>query len=279
MANDFTLPSGEVIGQLTEQGRNFLARSSLGLVAFTLAGFSTGRSGFDPNQVTNPLPLASNSTTATGTITLLDNDFATLTSVDINTTPFRCDVTGLSSPGTEWNKGATLEISTQNLTDAINNSTDINVKNVVSAIRAGTTITLTSTAIGAVGNTIVMETTFFDHVMLNGVPLVSPSNLSGGTDETMLDKIYPTANHPTTSSDIAEIPLVEQPTEETISAVCRLDLAEGNYAIGEIALWVQVIKSNLVSEVGKYFLYGKVHQPILVKTNRHIFVPRIITQY
>ncbi len=275
----FPNATSNVLAKLTSQGRNLLARSAAGLVSFTLEGFSVGRGGYDMVDPTQAIPIVDDSTPALGHISITDNDLATLTTVTINGLDFIADVTSAGSVGTQWDKGVDDTESALNLATAINKSFDIRVKNIVKATANVNTVTIDSLILGAVGNTIVLETTFFDHIMLNMIAGVSPAPLHDGFDQQQLDKVFPNPVDPTALNDIEPIDLIEQPIPQVISAVCRLDLTEANFGIGEYALWVKVIQSTVASEIGKFFLYASVHQPIVAKTLQNVHITRIITTY
>jgi len=52
-----TDPSSDVIAELTDQARIYIARASLGNVVFKVVGFGLGRGGYDPSDFTQTEPL------------------------------------------------------------------------------------------------------------------------------------------------------------------------------------------------------------------------------
>lgn len=50
-------PSGDILAELTDLARNYLARAMIGDVVIQVKGFALGRGGFNPSDVVQPLPL------------------------------------------------------------------------------------------------------------------------------------------------------------------------------------------------------------------------------
>lgn len=63
------------------------------------------------------------------------------------------------------------------------------------------------------------------------------------------------------------------------SFVCRLSSDSIVGGIGEIGLWAEVIDSPFSSEIGEKFLFAICHQPLNVKSLRHVASYRIIIAF
>lgn len=72
---------------------------------------------------------------------------------------------------------------------------------------------------------------------------------------------------------------IEQPNSTSVSALCRLSRTEGTWGYGEIATYARIVKSNVSSEVGKYFMYAIGHFPIIAKNNKQVAIFRVLTQF
>jgi len=122
----YTDPVDTVICQLTEEGRNLLARRKFGSdLLFQQIGWQIGRYGY---QYANPVkiePLVDTPTTSVGYIEVVDNTFQSGDKLRINGVEF--------TKGTLWNPGATIPDTVFNITSAIQASTDTRVSNLVIA--------------------------------------------------------------------------------------------------------------------------------------------------
>ena len=69
------------------------------------------------------------------------------------------------------------------------------------------------------------------------------------------------------------------PNPQATSCICRLTTAEALAGLGEAGLWCRIDKSNIPAEVGTLFMFAVAHFPIQVKTDRHVYVMRFVTQF
>lgn len=103
-------------------------------------------------------------------------------------------------------------------------------------------------------------------IVISNTATAMSTSLSGGTRTTW-------------QSGDAYLVGIEQPTTTSISAICRVNRTEGMWGYGEIATYAKIIKSNISSEVGKYFMYAIGHFPIIAKNNKQVAIFRVITQF
>lgn len=107
---------------------------------------------------------------------------------------------------------------------------------------------------------------------------VQVTPLDTGANE-LDDKVYPTS----TPYDYAVFAQVETPSPTVYVYNCRVEASNiaGNadYALGEVGLYGQIVKSNIPAEVGSYFLYALSHFPALCKTRRDVLLRRVIISY
>lgn len=102
---------------------------------------------------------------------------------------------------------------------------------------------------------------------------IDPSNLE------LDDKCFPDSDpftfEPFTST--------EEPEAMVRVYNCRVqaDPVPGNadFGLGELGLYAEILKSNLVGEVGEKFLYAICHFPIMCKTRRDTFLRRVVVSY
>jgi hypothetical protein len=55
--------------------------------------------------------------------------------------------------------------------------------------------------------------------------------------------------------------------------------SNADYGLGEVAVWAQVLTSDVPSEIGTIFMLAVGHLPIRAKTNRDTFLWRVVVQY
>lgn len=60
------------------------------------------------------------------------------------------------------------------------------------------------------------------------------------------------------------------------SFVCRIGATELSAGIGEVALFAEILDSPFPLEVGTVFMFAVAHQPLNVKTDRHVVSHRIV---
>lgn len=97
------------------------------------------------------------------------------------------------------------------------------------------------------------------------IPIVS-------SDVSLIDQI-----EPLTGQQAFEA--VEQPTQATIVANCRLASDQALFGLGELGLFAEVVYSTIPSEIGDVFLFSISHYPLQTKTLRQAILYRIIIQF
>lgn len=99
------------------------------------------------------------------------------------------------------------------------------------------------------------------------------------TDTELADKIYPDA----TPFTFAPFASTEEPTLTVRIYNCRVGatIIQGpaDFALGELALYGEILKSNVPSEVGTFFLFALSHFPVLTKTHRDTLLRRVLVSY
>jgi hypothetical protein len=184
-------------------------------------------------------------------------------------------ITSLPGAGT-WLPGDTLEDSAQNLADAINASTNPLIQNVVKASVVNAIVTISSLAAGEIGNLNTLVADDGGGLGLNNFS-VSPGTgfLDGGNDPGLENPVFP-ADFPASVEGFLDI---EQPNPESVSLVCRLAQDDGNFGLGEVGIYVRIVDSINVQEIGTRVLYAIGHFPIIAKNSKSVLVTRVITQY
>jgi len=182
-----------------------------------------------------------------------------------------------NSPGAgTWLPGDTVEESAQNLADAINASTNPVIQNVVIASVVNAVVTISSLSAGAVGdlNTLVVDDS--GGLGLNNFDVTPGTGfLDGGTDPALENPRFP-ADFPVSIEGFTDI---EQPNAEAVSLVCRVAQGDGNFGLGEIGIYVDIVDSINTAEIGTRVLYAIGHFPIIAKNSKSVLVTRVITQY
>jgi hypothetical protein len=99
------------------------------------------------------------------------------------------------------------------------------------------------------------------------------------TDTELQDKVYPDA----VPFSFAPFASTEEPTDTVRVYNCRVEAnpvpGNADYALGELALYGQILKSNVPAEVGATFLYALSHFPALTKTHRDVLLRRVVVSY
>lgn len=95
-------------------------------------------------------------------------------------------------------------------------------------------------------------------------------------DTELTDKVYPDA----TAFSYDTIISTEEPTATARVFNCRVgsSIFPGNadFALGELALYGVILKSDVPSEIGTVFMYAMSHFPVLAKTRRDTLLRRVI---
>lgn len=100
-----------------------------------------------------------------------------------------------------------------------------------------------------------------------------------GTETDLDDPVYPTPL--TRDSNVQfEVP----GTIGTLVVDCRLPAtnlpSSADYGLGEVGVWATIIESQSNPlEIGTEFLFSLCHFPIRAKTNRDVFLFRVVTQF
>lgn len=181
------------------------------------------------------------------------------------------------APGSgSWVPGATLEATADNLADAINASTHPLIQNVVKASAVNAIITIEAIAAGSAGNLNTLVEFDEGGLGINNFGVLPGTGvLEGGADPDLESPRFP-SNAPVTVEDFFD---VERPNSSAVSLVCRVPQTEGNFGLGEVGIYVDIIDSINPAEIGSRILYAVGHFPIVAKNSKSVFVTRVITQY
>lgn len=184
-------------------------------------------------------------------------------------------ITNLPGAGT-WLPGDTVEDTAQNLADAINASTAPLIQNVVKASVVNAVVTISSLAAGDIGNFNTLVANDSGGLGLNNFD-VSPGTgfLDGGNDPALENARFP-VDGPISVEGFIDI---EQPNPESVSLVCRVPQNDGNFGLGEVGIYVDIVDSINATEIGTRVLYAIGHFPIIAKNSKSVMVTRVITQY
>jgi hypothetical protein len=71
----------------------------------------------------------------------------------------------------------------------------------------------------------------------------------------------------------------EYPTPTTLVVDCRLADSEAVAGLGEIGLWVEVINSSVLAEIGTKVLFAIGHFGIMTKTQKQVILYRFVIQF
>jgi hypothetical protein len=99
--------------------------------------------------------------------------------------------------------------------------------------------------------------------------------LSGGNSPSLENVRFP-ANFP---ASVADFLTIEYPNPGAVSLVCRASQAEGNFGLGEVGIYVDILDSVNPQEIGTRILYAIAHFPIVAKNSKSVLVTRVLTQY
>lgn len=116
-------------------------------------------------------------------------------------------------------------------------------------------------------------TTYPDGVSyaLNPVKVVPPQE--GSTD--LIDAVYPL---PTTT--IAPFTTIERPAFNVVAPVARIPRTDCLYGLGEIGIWVHIDRAiapaTATYAAGSDYLFALAHFPLMSKTDKHVFVLRLV---
>ena len=99
------------------------------------------------------------------------------------------------------------------------------------------------------------------------------------TDMELTDKVFPDSTPFTYAPFVA----TEEPSPTIRVYNCRVGPSmfpgPADYGLGELALYGQILQSNIPAEVGQVFLYALSHFPVVCKTRRDTLLRRVIVSY
>ena len=258
-----------IIAQLTLEGRNLLARAKLGDVAYRQLGWQLGRGGYFADRPVKITPFIDNGAEAQGYFELIDNSsWNTGTYISLNDKWFIY--------GTHFLEGITPDVTIRNIQNAILDSTDSRHYRLVLPVidpLYPERLYIQSLMTGEMGNTYpitayhVGPTTNFN---------VTP--MAGGVSAALEDAAWPTP--PVIAPYSGTEGLIEIPASTAVSFMSRVgEGISGLGAYGELGLWVQILDSSYVTEIGNYVLYAMSHFPIQPKTDRTILTFRVVVSF
>jgi hypothetical protein len=192
------------------------------------------------------------------------------------------DVTSLfqiitNNPGAgTWVPGDTLEETAANIAEAINASTHPSIQNVVKATVTNAIVTIQALSAGSKGNLNTLVEVDAGGLGINNFGILPGTGFLGnGTDPTLESPRYPSG----TPNTVATFLDVEYPNSSATSLVCRVAQTVGNYGLGEIGIYADIIDSAVASEIGERVLFAIGHFPIVAKNSSSVYVTRVIIQY
>ena len=177
-----------------------------------------------------------------------------------------------------WVPGSTLELTAANIANIINIASHPLVKNVVKATVLGNVVTLYALTAGATGNLNTLVESDAGGLSFNNL-LILPGTgfLSGGVDPELESPRFPNGAIPANVEPFLDI---EFPNLAAVSLVCRIGASDGgNYGLGEIGIYADIVDSVNPAEIGTRILYAIGHFPLVAKHANSNFVTRILTQY
>jgi hypothetical protein len=99
------------------------------------------------------------------------------------------------------------------------------------------------------------------------------------SDTELTDKVFPSS----TAFDYEPLISTEEPTMRARVYNCRVGstviAGDADYALGELALYGEIIKSDDPLEIGQVFMFALSHFPILCKTRRDTLLRRVVVTY
>lgn len=182
-----------------------------------------------------------------------------------------------ASPGANtWVPGATLEATAENIAESINGSSNPLIDNVVKATVSGAIVTIAAIAAGDLGNLNTLVEFDTGGLGFNNFGVTPGTGfLAGGLSPTLESERFPTS----APTDVEPFFDIEFPNVSAVSVVCRIGLTDGNFGLGELGIYVDILDSVNPDEIGERVLYAIAHFPIVAKNANSNFVTRAITQY
>jgi len=272
-------PSEVGEARLTPQGRNMLARGSMGQASIQIIGFLLGRGGYVYHNPVETLPVNTLSDNARGWVEASSNIWTALDIIEIQgyqsyKTIFNprlaSESDNLFTHMYYFDVGDTITETITNLVGAINDNNELLATVYAQAENSRCSIVAVPT--GTIGNTIWYSVTGSNLTSYYGV---APSEgvLIGGVDEdidaSMIDKIF---NSVTDGGEM----FTEFANDTALAITCKLGPTELNFALGEIGIIAEVKQSVFSGEVGTQYVHALAHQPLAVKHKSMIWVKRFI---
>ncbi len=191
-----------------------------------------------------------------------------------NTTTFQVIT---NSPGANtWVPGNTLAETAQNIATAINGSSNPLIENVVKATASGDVVTISALSAGDLGNLNTLVEYDIGGLGFNNFGIAPGTGfLAGGASPYLENERFP-ASAPAVVEPFFDI---EFPNMSAVSLVCRIGQTDGNFGLGELGIYVDIVDSVNSAEIGTRILYAISHFPIVAKNVNSNFVTRAITQY
>lgn len=228
---------------------NFIAVSTSGswltLGASRLTG-GTGLSGSNPVKVNE---FKDQATEAKAVVQVVGLDFEAGDAIVINGAFFAVNV--------HWLPAETLEVTAQNIVDAIKDSRDSRVYRIVTADlddEDPTKIIISTYITGAISNSLPLYVWDLEPNPSSPTPnLEIVQAASGGLSTFLQDPAYPIP--PSLATFTLPDGKIETPTTNSVSFVCRVP--EGNTGVngyGELGIWAEVVESNFKPEIGEFLV-------------------------
>ncbi len=258
-----------IIAQLTLEGRNLLARCKLGTVVYKQLGWQLGRGGYFTENPVKILPINDTASDAVGYFEVVNNDTWSIgTYINLNGKWFIY--------GTHFVEGFTPELTIRNIQNAILDSNDLRHHSVVAPVVSSehpNRLYIQSLITGEISNDYPISVY---HV--GTLENLHMSPMAGGTSLELIDAAWPIPD--TLALFLNDEGLIEVPSSTSASFLSRIgEGISGLAAYGELGLWVEVLNSAFLPEVGRRVLFAVSHFPIQPKTDRSILTFRTVISF
>ena len=259
-----------ILCTLTKEGRNLLARTKLGEVVYRTVGWQLGSDGYLDSNPVKIKPFYDPATEAVGYIKVLSATFNYGDAVVLNGREYVYRATG-----TDWNPGIDIPTTVAGLVQKLQDSTDErHYRKVFADIdpNDSSRIRITSLMTGTIGNLFPIGVVDIGATNFGVVPM------AGGVSTALEYPSYPAP--PTLGLFTGEAGVLESPTSTSVSFLMRVPEGPiGLNAYGEVGVWVEVIDSRFSPEIGRKVLYAMGHFPMQAKSDRHIYVQRLVINF
>ncbi len=181
-----------------------------------------------------------------------------------------------NAPGANtWVPGDSLADTAENIATAINASSHPLIQNVVRATVSGDVVSILALANGDLGNLNTLVVFDAGGLGLNNFDVTPDTGfLAGGIGPVLESQKFPAA-----APDVEPFYDIELPNISAVSLVCRVGVTDGNFGLGELGIYVDIVDSVNPDEIGSRILYAITHFAIVGKNANSNFVTRAITQY